>query len=145
MSPGGLALRERRAALPPQPMAAPGQPPALSASSANWLSRQVAVATRIFSFALDRPPAWPLAPGLSLRQRLASRREQALEALVDSMAGRIARTEIALLCQQRDADHQAARAEAAEAALVRLQDMLDQLRQDRLPQSPGDGSGSSAA
>ncbi|WP_419900226.1 hypothetical protein [Roseomonas sp. USHLN139] len=59
-----------------------------------------------------------------------SRRQRALEAVLDGMALRVARTEIALLRQQREACHQAARAEAAEAALVRLQDMLDQLRQD---------------
>ncbi|WP_207553699.1 hypothetical protein, partial [Teichococcus deserti] len=59
------------------------------------------------------------------------RRRQALETMLDGMAERVARTEIALLRQQRDARRQAARADAAEAALVRLQDMLDRLRQER--------------
>ncbi|WP_159999049.1 hypothetical protein [Roseomonas sp. 18066] len=59
------------------------------------------------------------------------RRQRALERLLDGMAERVAQTEIALLRQQRDARRQAARAEAAEAALVRLQDMLDRLRRER--------------
>jgi hypothetical protein len=62
--------------------------------------------------------------------RDARHHSDALERLLDGMATRVAQAELALLRQQEECRRQAARAEAAEAALVRLQDMLDRLRDD---------------
>lgn len=47
------------------------------------------------------------------------------------MADRIARLEIALLREQRHTEAQMLRAGRAEAAIIRLQSMLDTLRQER--------------
>ncbi|MFC4169086.1 hypothetical protein [Teichococcus aestuarii] len=58
-----------------------------------------------------------------------SRRAQAQERLLDDMADRIARLEIALLREQRQAQEQALRADQAEASIIRLQSMLDSFRQ----------------
>jgi hypothetical protein len=72
-----------------------------------------------------------LPPG-SLRLLLwRSRREKALERVLDDMADRVARTELALLRQEAESLREQRRAAAAEAALARLQDMLDDLRDAR--------------
>lgn len=73
-------------------------------------------------------PRLPLSPSL--------RRERALERSLDAMAGRVAQAELELLREQRRTRQEARRAEAAEAALVRLQDTLDQLRREQHTRHP---------
>ena len=85
------------------------------------------------------PLTWPLGRRLAAAQRWligiwlgrvahpirpllhASRREKALERVLDELTDRLARSELAMLREAR-------RAEAAETALVRLQNTLDGLR-----------------
>lgn len=75
-------------------------------------------------------PPWRRPPRLS-------RRERALEALVESLAERIAQTEIALLREARDRERLARRAEAAEQDVQRLQGTLDRLRHSLPAPRPG--------
>lgn len=78
-------------------------------------------------------PAWN-GPGLFARLRSPaalsrpSRREEAQERLLEGMAERIARLEIALMRAERQAREQALRAEQAESSIIRLQSVLDGLR-----------------
>ncbi|MCQ4159969.1 hypothetical protein NON00_08500 [Roseomonas sp. GC11] len=98
-------MRRGLPALPGAPLAVPQ----------GWLGR-----------CLSAAPPWRRASDLVPAQ---SRRERALEQAMEALADRLARTEIALLREQRRTDRESARAEAAEAAVVRLQDALDRLRQ----------------
>jgi hypothetical protein len=77
----------------------------------------------------DPPEARPVGFLAALRQARGltgsrSRREQAQEKLLTSMADRVAQLEIALLCEQRLARQQALRAEAAEKAVLAMQTAL---------------------
>lgn len=54
---------------------------------------------------------------------------QALEYTLDTLADRLARTELALLRAQQERQQAVRQATDAEAALVRVQSMLDTLRQ----------------
>jgi hypothetical protein len=79
-------------------------------------------------------PAWLgrwLGQAFLRRSLRRSPREKALERVLDDMAERVARTELALLRQEAESLREQRRAAAAEAALTRLQDMLDHLRDVR--------------
>ncbi|WBV45454.1 hypothetical protein [Pseudoroseomonas cervicalis] len=76
------------------------------------------------------------APALVAALPLPRRREHALERTLEAMADRVARAELALLREEHRRLLKAKRAEAAEAALVRLQDTLDQLRREQRAPAP---------
>lgn len=93
------------------------QRPARAAPAAGWsLNPAPGLLARLRGGALPSSPSW---------------REQAQERLLDGMAERIARLEIALLREQRRTRDQALRADLAESAIIRLQSTLDHLRQEQ--------------